>query len=213
MSQDASALPTHPDHRRHVNDALSISIFSVAWTVVASGAAIVLGVQSHTAVLVAFGAIGTVDAIGSLALIHHFRHARLHDAMSDDLEQLAHRIVLVGLLTVGCASVVGGVLRLFDRRQVESSTAGVIVAAASLIALIILSVKKQRIARRVASPALLSDGHLSGIGAAQAAVTLAGTAITRWLGWLWADASATILVGVVAVSLAVSTMRATPPTE
>jgi divalent metal cation (Fe/Co/Zn/Cd) transporter len=39
----------------------------------------------------------------------------------------------------------------------------------------------------------------------QAVVTLAGTAATRWLGWHWADATATIVVGCVAVTLAVTT--------
>jgi divalent metal cation (Fe/Co/Zn/Cd) transporter len=66
-----------------------------------------------------------------------------------------------------------------------------------------LSARKQWVARRVGSPALLADGYLSAIGALQAAVALAGLAATRWLGWDWADAAAAIAVGGVAVTLAV----------
>jgi divalent metal cation (Fe/Co/Zn/Cd) transporter len=188
-----------------VNGALLVSIQSAIWTIVASTAAVGLGLRSHTAVLVAFGAIGFVDAVGSMALVYHFRHALRHDRMSDRLEKRAHRIVLVGLLMVGSAAIVGGLTRLAMGRSSEASNAGVALAAASFIVLTVLSARKRSIARLVSSNALRSDGHLSAIGAMQAAVTLAGTAATRWVGWRWADAAATTVVGCVAATLAVAT--------
>jgi divalent metal cation (Fe/Co/Zn/Cd) transporter len=188
-----------------VNAAFVVSALSAAWTVAASSASIALGLRSHTMVLVAFGAIGFVDAIGSLALVYHFRHALRHDRISDALETLAHRIVLVGLLLVGCLAVVGGLARLAMGKSGEASNAGVLLAAVSLVALTVLSVRKQALARRVSSNALRSDGHLSAIGAMQAGVTLMGTTATRWLAWHWADAAATTVVGCVAVTLAVVT--------
>ena len=60
------------------------------------------------------------------------------------------------------------------------------------------------------SGALLSDGHLSGVGATQAAIALVGAATTRWFDWQWADASAALVVGCVAVALAISTRTTTP---
>jgi divalent metal cation (Fe/Co/Zn/Cd) transporter len=196
--------PERP-HRSHVNAALLISAQSALWTIASSSVAVWLGIHSHIAVLVAFGAIGFVDAIGSIALVYHFRHGLRHDALSEKLEGLAHRVVLVGLLLVGCAAIVGGVARLASDESSGSSGAGVVLAAASLVALAFLSSQKRSIARQVSSSALLSDGNLSAIGAMQAVVTLAGTVITRWLDWSWADAAATIVVGGVAVTLAVTT--------
>ena len=201
-------------HRPHVNSALRISLQSVVWTIAASAASIVVGIQSRTAVLIAFGAIGIVDAVGSIALAHHFHHGLRHDELSEELEHLAHRVVLVGLFAVGCAAILGGLARLTIDQPSEGSNAGVALAAASLVVLIVLSARKQQVARQVSSNALRSDGHLSAIGAMQAAVTLAGTATTRWLGWDWADAVATSIVGGVAVALAISTWRAeTPPSR
>jgi divalent metal cation (Fe/Co/Zn/Cd) transporter len=190
-----------------VNSALLVSAVSVAWTVVSSSLAITIGLQSHTAVLVAFGAIGIVDAIGSVALVYHFQHGLRHDRLSDELEKLAHRTVLVGLFSVGCASVLGGAIRLTLGQASEPSDLGLVLAAISVLALIALSARKQQVAGRIASKALLSDGHLSAVGAMQAVVTLAGTAIAGRLGWHWADAAATILVGSVAVGVAVLTWR------
>jgi divalent metal cation (Fe/Co/Zn/Cd) transporter len=196
-----------PD-RAAVHAAFVVSAQSAVWSVVASIVSIGLGLHSHTSVLVAFGAIGFVDAIGSIALVYHFHHGLRHDRLSERLESLAHRIVLVGLFVVGSAAVIGGVVRLFAGGSSEASDAGVIVAAVSLVVLTILSARKQMLARRVSSNALRSDGHLSAIGAMQAAITMLGTAATRWLDWSWADAAATAVVGCVAATLAVVTWRA-----
>ena len=202
-----AAMESEALRRSHVHAALLVSLQSVVLTVAASSTAIVVGLRSDTAVLVAFGAIGFVDAVGSVALVYHFRHARRHDRLSADLEKVAHRIVLIGLLLVGSAAIVGGVARLAMNQSSEASNVGIVLAAVSLVLLSILSVRKRSIARRVSSNALRSDGHLSAIGAMQAAVTLAGTAVTRWAGWHWADAAATVVVGCVAATLALATWR------
>ena len=199
--------PSDGFHRPHVSAALLVSALSVVWTVVASSLAVTIGVRSHTAVLVAFGAIGAVDAIGSVALVYHFQHGLRHGRLSDELEKLAHRVVLVGLFSVGCASVLGGLVRLALSQTSEPSDPGVALAAISVVALIALSLRKRQVARRIASKALLSDGHLSAVGAMQGAVTLAGTAMAGWLGWHWADAAATTIVGSVAILVAASTWR------
>ena len=75
-----------------------------------------------------------------------------------------------------------------------------------------LSARKIHLARLVLSPALLADGRLSGVGAVQAAVTLFGTATTRWFGWSWADALAATVVGAVAISVAFTSWRASRST-
>ena len=193
--------------RTHLHAAYVISAQSAAWTVVASFTSIVLGLGTHTTVLIAFGAIGFVDAIGSIALVSHFRHGLRHDRLSEARERLAHRIVLVGLLLVGCLAVIGGIARLATGSAGEASDAGAALAAVSLVALTVLSARKRSLAQRVSSNALRSDGHLSAIGAMQAAVTLTGIAVSRWLAWRWADAVATMVVGCAAATLAVLTWR------
>jgi divalent metal cation (Fe/Co/Zn/Cd) transporter len=183
--------------------ATQVSEVSIVWTVLASTVAIVLGVVSGSAVLTAFGAIGIVDAIGSVALVHHFRHALRTDELSDRFERRAHNIVIAGLGIIGVATIVVSALLLITDASADASSAGAVVAAVSFVALVALSARKQWVARRVGSRALLADGHLSAIGALQAAVALAGLAAGRWLGWEWADAVAAIAVGVVALTLAI----------
>jgi divalent metal cation (Fe/Co/Zn/Cd) transporter len=187
-----------------------VSIQSIVWTGCASTGAIVLGLLGHTFVLVALGAIGLVDGVGSLALAYHFHHARRHDALSERLELVAHRIVVGGLGFVGLGAIVVSLVRLISGSSGDASIAGTSLAAVSLVVLYVLSRRKRAIARLVPSGALLSDGHLSGVGAAQAAIALVGAATTRWFNWHWADASAALVVGSVAVALAISARTETP---
>lgn len=194
-------------HRPDVNAALRVSMFSMVWTIVSSVFAVIIGIRSRTSVLVAFGAVGVVDAIGSATLTYHFLRGLKNGQLSEKLESLSHRVVLIGLLFVGSASVLGGVIRLVLKSSRGSSDAGVVLAGVSLVLLLILSGRKLQVARRISSEALRSDGHLSAVGAVLAAVTLVGTIVERWLGWNWADAAATIVLGTVAVWLAISTWR------
>ena len=125
-------------HRPQVNSALRVSVQSIAWTVVASTASVALGVRTGTAMLVAFGAIGIVDAVGSLALAQNFHHGLGHDALSEHLERFAHLVVLAGLLAVGYASVLGGVLRLTaDPAGGGSDAAATVVVGCVAVALAI----------------------------------------------------------------------------
>ena len=194
-------------HRAHVKAALRVSMLSMVWTLVSSVFAVIIGVRSRTSVLVAFGAVGVVDAIGSASLSYHFLRALQNDELSERLEDLSHRIVLVGLLVVGSAAVLGGAIRLILNSSRGSSDAGVVLAGVSFVVLLVLSSRKLHVARRISSAALRSDGQLSAVGAVLAAITLVGTVIERWLGWSWADAAATIALGMVAMWLAISTWR------
>ncbi len=195
-------------HRAHVKAALRVSMLSMVWTLVSSVFAVIIGIRSRTSVLVAFGAVGVVDAIGSASLSYHFLRGLQHDQLSERLENLSHRIVLSGLLVVGSAAVLGGAIRLLLSSSRGSSDAGVALAGVSFVVLLVLSSRKLQVARRISSAALRSDGQLSAVGAVLAAITLVGTVIERWLGWSWADATATILLGMVAMWLAISTWRA-----
>jgi len=194
-------------NRNPVRSAWLVSFVSVVWTVAASSVAIGLGVTDNSAVLVAFGAIGFVDALGSVALVYHFRHALRHDELSERLENIAHRVVVTGLFVVGAGAVIVGVARLVGGSTGGSSGAGTALAAISLVVLTLLSAQKQRLARLVGSDALLADGRLSGVGAMQAGVTLFGTAAASKLHWDWADAVAASLVGLVAIGVAVDALR------
>jgi len=176
------------------------SQLSVAWTLSSSTAAVVIAFATNSAALAAFGAVGYVDMIGSIALVHHFGHAIAHDEISDRFERRAHRIVTLGLMFVGVVAILVSGIRLGTGAKAETNAASLTIAAASAFVLSTLAFWKVRLGRRVPSPALVSDGHVSGVGAAEAAVVLIGTVFA-------ADNAAALAVGTVAVVLAIVTWR------
>jgi divalent metal cation (Fe/Co/Zn/Cd) transporter len=176
-----------------------VSEIAVAWTVTASTFAIVLGVLDASVALLAFGAVGYVDAAGSIALVHHFRHAQRHAELEDRFERRAHMVVAFGLLSVGTAAIVVGIVKL--GYEPDSSVAAVVLAAVSLVVLSALAMRKVWVGRRVPSPALVADGHLSMVGALQASVTLVGVLVPS------IDAIAAMIVGAIAVGLGIKARR------
>jgi divalent metal cation (Fe/Co/Zn/Cd) transporter len=184
--------------------AYRVSVVSVGWTVCTSAIAVAIGVASSTVVFIALGAVGLVDAIGSVTLGIHFRDALRNATLSERRERAAHLVVLGCLAAVGASAVVIGVIRLVHGDRGGDSNAGVVLAAVSAVSLLVLSRRKVVVAASVGSAALRSDGHLSAIGAMQAVVALLGTVATRGLGWTWADSVATAVVGAVAVTLAIA---------
>src|SRR5262249_16869128 len=144
----------------------------------------------------------------SAALVYHFGHAVRHTRISTRLEQRAHRVVVGGLVVVGCSTIAVDAVRLILGLEGGRSVVGIILAAASLAVLGALSFRQCSIAGRVSSAALRADGHLSAVGAALAAITLAGTAAHQLLGWGWTDATAAIIAGGIAVLIGVQSARA-----
>jgi divalent metal cation (Fe/Co/Zn/Cd) transporter len=197
-----AALP----HRGDVRSAWMVSVQSVVWTIASGLAAVAIGVGGGSVALVAFGSVGFVDAVGSAALAYHFRRGLRHETLSHRLERVAHRIVLLGLLLVGFGAVLGGGVGLMNGSVGESSAGATGLTALSLVVLAGLSSRKRLLARRVTSRALLGDSRLSAVGAAQAGVTLLGSATTR-IGWHWADPAAAMVLGCVAMAAGLRSWR------
>ena len=85
----------------------------------------------------------------------------------------------------------------------ETTLADIVISSVSVVGLTVLAAGKVRIAWAVPSAALRADGFLSGIGAAQAFVVLAGIVADRLLSWRGADNTAALVVGLAAVTIAV----------
>ena len=116
-----------------VRSALRVSTFSAAWTLAASTAAVVVGLASNSLALVAFGVVGILDCAGSVALVAHFRDAR-SGGSAEHLERIALHVITAGLIAVGLATAAVSVVHLLDESTATSSSAGVILAAVSLVA-------------------------------------------------------------------------------
>jgi divalent metal cation (Fe/Co/Zn/Cd) transporter len=187
--------------------AVTVSIASIVWTMVASSASIVLGIDAGSIVLIAFGATGLLDAAGSGSLVVHFRHALRHEAFSERHERVALNVVTLGLAGVGGVTLAASAQRLATHAESSSSPLGTAIAAASILVLGVLSIRKHQMARRIASRPLHADGWLSATGCGLAIVTVTGSVLAAQFDWWWADPAAAALIGGAAVVVALAMRR------
>jgi divalent metal cation (Fe/Co/Zn/Cd) transporter len=176
-----------------------ISVAALVWTLGVGGTAVAVGAAAGSLTLVVFGAIALLDAAGSSVLIVHFRHAIHHQSISEGHERTALLVVTVGMAAVGVATIADSAFKLARHGGGHAPALGIGLAAASVVALSVLSTAKRRIAPRIPSRALLADGWLSGMGALLALVTLIGTGLEAAIGWWWLDPVGALALGAGAV--------------
>lgn len=163
--------------------------------------------MGNSLTLAVFGSIGLLDAVGSGALMLHFRHAIRLETISQRHERLTLAIVTVGMAAVGLATIADSAYRLDAHVMSRPHVPGMVLAAASVVVLGILAIGKRRIARRIPSPALHADGWVSAVGALLACVTLLGTTLDEAFDWWWIDPVSAIAVAFGAVALSILLMR------
>lgn len=182
--------------------AVRVSIASIVWTTVANSASVGLGITAGSVVLVAFGMTGLLDAAGSVALVAHFRHALHHEALSERHERISLRVITLGLATVGVVTMSVSVRRLALHQGSSTSIVGIAIAAASILVLGALAMRKHQLARHIASRPLHADGWLSATGCLLAFVTVTGSMLAARFDWWWADPAAAAVIGGAALVLA-----------
>jgi divalent metal cation (Fe/Co/Zn/Cd) transporter len=195
--QVLEAIPTG-----ELSAAVRVSVASIVWTLVANSASVGLGVAAGSVVLVAFGMTGLLDAAGSVTLVVHFRHALHHEAFSERHERVALHVITLGLATVGVVTLLASAQRLATGEGSATSVLGIAIAAASILVLGILSVRKHQVARRIASRPLHADAWLSATGCLLALVTVTGSVVAAQFDYWWADPAAAAMIGTAAIVLA-----------
>lgn len=189
---------------RAVRSALRASYSSVAWGVLSGVAEVVVGAQTASLALAGVGATVLVDLLSSVVLVWRFR-AELHAVLRGDearsherAEARAQQVASTGLLVIGLVLVAGGMARIATGGGAHPDALAVSLAAVSIPVLAGLAWWKYAAARQAGSTALTTDAHISSLGAATSALTLAGLALTQAAGVTWADPLAAAVVGVVA---------------
>ena len=183
------------DHARH---GLWVSLVSVAWTLVISAVEVVLGLNHHILTLVVFGAAGTLDAAGSVALAVHFRHAVMHDHFAEHHERRATLVVSCGLMVLGMVTAIESVRRLVQGGHGSHTGVGTALAGASAVVLVVLAAMKRRIGRRIESAAMVADAALSMSGCLLGLLAVAGATFGTSPSTAWVDPAAALLIAVAA---------------
>jgi divalent metal cation (Fe/Co/Zn/Cd) transporter len=180
-----SSPPETPSDARR---AARLSALTVAWNTVVGGAAVVTAISSGSLSLIGFGINAVVDSSVSVLLVWRF-HAedRGHVERAERAEARAERLAGIAFLLIALYLAVQSIRTLATRTHSDSTTFGIVEAAAALLVLPFLARAKYSLALRIGSRALRADSILTASGVALSAVALVALVLQRGFAWWWAD--------------------------
>lgn len=165
---------------------------TVGWNCLEALAALIAGLIAGSIALVGFGFDSLIEVASSLALVW-----RLHlDAPEERERAEARALKLVGIcfILLGCYICVDSSRSLIGHRPPDKSYLGIIVTAAAVVVMPLLSRAKRRVAATLNSRAMHADSRQSDLCAYLSAITLAGLGLNALFGWLWADPVAALVM-------------------
>lgn len=167
---------------------------SVAYNVVEAVVAITSGRIADSTALVGFGLDSTVEVMSGVVILWQFGHP-----VPEEREHLARRLIAVSFFALAAYVGFEAVRAVATREQPDTSVAGIVLAALSLVVMPLLSRWQRRTGRELGSGAVVADGTQTLLCTYLSAVLLVGLLADAVLGWWWLDAVAALVIAAVAV--------------
>jgi divalent metal cation (Fe/Co/Zn/Cd) transporter len=179
---------------------LALAGLTVAWNVVEAVVAITAGVAAGSIALIGFGFDSTIEVMSAVVVAWHFQR-ELHEGYDEDRERRALRLIAVSFFVLATYVATESLRGLFlTDTEAGESTAGIVLAAISLVVMPALAWAKRRTADGLDSRTLRADSTETMLCAWLSGVLLAGLVLNATLGWWWADPLAAIAIAAFAVT-------------
>lgn len=185
---------TEEDRRRYGRRAQLLAGASVTYNVFEAAIAITAGMVAGSIALVGFGLDSVVEVSSGLIILWQFRHP-----LPEAREQVALRLMALSFFALAAYVIVESVRALTTAHEAESSTVGIVLAAASLVIMPFLSWAQRRTGRALGSNAVVADSTQTLLCTYMSAVLLVGLLLNATVGWWWADPAAGMVIAAVAL--------------
>lgn len=186
------------DRRQIAQRGKRLEYFTIAWNTVEGLVAVVAGAFAGSISLVGFGIDSFIEVTSGVAVLWRMSvDADVHRRQKN--EKLSLKIV--GICFIALAVYIGyeSITGLISRKAPESSVAGIILAAVSLVAMPLLSRAKKRVGNEMGSAAMKADAKQAEFCTYLSAILLAGLLLNTAFGIWWADpVAALIMVPIIA---------------
>ncbi len=140
--------------------ALWLSIVTIVYNIIEGMVSVYFGSIDDTLVLLGFGIDSFVEVISGIGILHMvIRMQRSEIKDFDKFERLALRITGVAFMLLAAGLVVGSVLKIIQHSKPETTLAGIIIAAVSILTMYFLMYYKLKTGRALNSEAIIADAH------------------------------------------------------
>jgi len=172
--------------------AIGLLVATAVYNVFEGAIAIYSGLAADSITLVAFGADSYLEVLAAGAVL--WRLSFKDEEAGERAEARALRFIGATFLILAAAVVFQSALSLYGREGADESLAGIILLAASLVLMPILSLAKLWTAARAQMPALAAEARETIACSYLSLTALAGLLAVAIAGWWWIDAIAALLL-------------------
>jgi divalent metal cation (Fe/Co/Zn/Cd) transporter len=170
---------------------------TITYNVVEAVVAIAAGTVASSAALVAFGLDSVIEVASAAAVAWQF--SARDQASIERRERRALRVIAMSFFALAAYVTVEAVRTLAGAGRAGHSTAGLVLAALSLVVMPVLSYAQRRAGRELGSVTAIADSKQTLLCTYLSAVLLVGLGLNSLFGWYWADPVAALVIAVVAV--------------
>jgi divalent metal cation (Fe/Co/Zn/Cd) transporter len=166
---------------------------SIIWTVIVAAVALTAGVFASSVALIGLGLDSGIELFSAAIVIWQLR------GVDVDRETRAIRLIGMALFASAVYLLVESVHELIGNEHPEHSVPGLVISAAALAVMPVLSFSKRRTGQSLGSRTLIADAVETLMCAYAAAIALLGGGLDTWLGWWWAVPVAGLIMAGIAI--------------
>lgn len=187
---------TLSDNRRQIlgRRAQLLAGLSVGYNLLEAVIAVAAGAAAGSIALVGFGLDSVVEVSSGLVILWQFRHA-----LPESRERQALKLIAVSFFALAAYVAFESVRSLVGDGEASPSRVGVVLAAASLLIMPLLSRAQRQTGRALGSGSVVADSKQTLLCTYLSAVLLVGLVLNATLGWSWADPLAGLVIAGVAL--------------
>lgn len=143
-----------------LNIALWLSVITIVYNIIEGLVSVYFGSTDDTLVLLGFGLDSFVEVISGIGILHMvLRMQRSEIKNFDKFERFALRITGVSFILLAVGLVAGSILNLVNKSKPETTLAGIIIAAVSILTMYFLMHYKLKTGKALNSEAIIADAH------------------------------------------------------
>jgi divalent metal cation (Fe/Co/Zn/Cd) transporter len=167
---------------------------TISYNLLEAAVALTEGARVSSTALLGFGLDSVVEVSSAAAVAWQFAGRD-----PETREKVALRVIAFSFFALALYVTVDAIRSLLGADKAQPSTVGIVLAAASLAVMPVLSYAQRRAGRELGSRSAVADSKQTLLCTYLSAVLLVGLVLNTLFGWSWADPIAGLVIALVAV--------------
>ncbi len=195
----------HASRRRCTRRIRLLVAATITYNVIEAVVALAEGTRVSSSALIGFGLDSVIEVSSAAAVAWQFSATD-----PETREKAALRFIAILFFALAAYVAVDAVRSLLGFGEARPSLIGIVLAAASLVIMPVLSLAQRRAGRELGSLSAVADSKQTLLCTYLSAVLLAGLVLNSLSGWSWADPVAALGIAAIAVREGLNAWRGDP---